>query len=320
MTARRDLAVAMLVLALSAVMASACRRNRTPAPPPKPRLGAVAADDLTPPDDAGGRLDLRVLERELREHLLASGLFDPSGQGGGGAAAGDAKTPVARVKVTVATQSAEVGPKGEARIRIRIVVDSRPSDAPGALAFTLEGQGLEGYDVTHKPGAPRADRSAMFDALALRVADDLVNGYAARQRLHEGPPTAVHAALRSEGDAGDLREEAIRVVAERQLRDEVPELLKLLGDSEENIRDAALGALITLRDRRAVTELTRTRSLRDRREMRKIIEAIGILGGQEADEYLSFVAATHDDDEIRGEAAAARSRLMRREQEGGQGP
>jgi uncharacterized protein HemY len=51
--------------------------------------------------------------------------------------------------------------------------------------------------------------------------------------------------------------------------------------------------------------------------MRKIIEAISILGGQEADEYLSFVAATHDDDEIRAEAAAARIRLQRREAEAG---
>ena len=51
--------------------------------------------------------------------------------------------------------------------------------------------------------------------------------------------------------------------------------------------------------------------------MRKIIEAISILGGQEADEYLSFVAATHDDDEIRAEAAAARARLQRREAEAG---
>ena len=67
-----------------------------------------------------------------------------------------------------------------------------------------------------------------------------------------------------------------------------------------------------MRERRAVRELTQSRSLRDRREMRKIIEAISILGGQEADEYLSFVAATHDDDEIRTEAAAARARMQRR--------
>jgi hypothetical protein len=51
--------------------------------------------------------------------------------------------------------------------------------------------------------------------------------------------------------------------------------------------------------------------------MRKIIEAISVIGGQEADEYLSFVAATHDDDEIRAEAAAARARMQKREAEVG---
>jgi HEAT repeat protein len=120
----------------------------------------------------------------------------------------------------------------------------------------------------------------------------------------------VHAALTADG--GELRQEAIRAVGERRLRDEAPVLLKLLNDPDEPTRDAALGALIALGDRRAVSELTRTRSLRDRREMRKIIEAIAMLGGDEADDYLSFVAATHDDDEIRAEAAAARARLQRR--------
>ena len=145
------------------------------------------------------------------------------------------------------------------------------------------------------------------------MAGDLVDGFAARRRLYEGPPSAVHAALLADG--GELRSEAIRAAGERRLREEVPALLALLADPDEPTRDAALGALIALRDRRAVTELTRTRSLRDRREMRKIIEAIAILGGQEADDYLSFVAATHDDDEIRTAAAAARARVARKQGE-----
>jgi len=147
------------------------------------------------------------------------------------------------------------------------------------------------------------------------VAKDLLDAFVAKRRLYDGPPAGVHAALMADG--GELREEAIRVVGERQLRDEAPTLLKLLNDDDETIRDAALGSLIALRDRRAVSELTRTRSLRDRREMRKIIEAISVIGGQEADEYLSFVAATHDDDEIRAEAAAARARMQKREAEAG---
>ena len=87
----------------------------------------------------------------------------------------------------------------------------------------------------------------------------------------------VHAALVADG--GELREEAIRIVGERELREEVPTCSSCWATDDETVRDAALGALIAMRDRRAVSELTQTRSLRDRREMRKIIEAISILGG-----------------------------------------
>jgi hypothetical protein len=213
----------------------------------------------------------------------------------------------------------EVGEKGEARAQVRVRSETRPSDAPGAVDFDVEGQGVEPYAVPPRKGKSAAPTDAAripsLTALVLRIAHDLVEGVATRRRLQEGSPSAVHAAL--VGDAGDLREEAIRIIGERQLRDEVPTLLKLLGDQDETVRDAALGALIAMRERRAVHELTQSRSLRDRREMRKIIEAIAILGGQEADEYLSFIAATHDDDEIRADAAAARARMQRREAEAG---
>ena len=72
----------------------------------------------------------------------------------------------------------------------------------------------------------------------MRVARDLVDGVAARRRLQEGRRRRVHAALVADG--GELREEAIRIVGERQLRDEVPTLLKLLGDRRR--ADARRGA------------------------------------------------------------------------------
>ena len=96
------------------------------------------------------------------------------------------------------------------------------------------------------------------------------------------------------------------------MRGEAPALLALLEAPEEPLRDAALGALIALGDQRAVAELARHRSLRDRREMEKILEAIAILGGDEARSYLSFVADTHDDESIRKQAAEALRRLDRR--------
>jgi len=78
------------------------------------------------------------------------------------------------------------------------------------------------------------------------------------------------------------------------------------------VRDAALGALVELRDPRAVPALTKTKSMRDRREMRKIVDALAALGGQEAADYLSFVADAHEDEEIRNMASAALVRLRGR--------
>jgi hypothetical protein len=294
---------AAVVLAALAALSGCHRRDasRAAPAPPKPTLGDVSAEDVTP---GGSRpaIDVEGLAQGLRAHLLTTGLF--AGSGGDGGAG-----PVVRVRVAVGAETVEVGAKGEARAQVRVRADSRPAQAPGALGFDLEGQGAKPYAVPAREGPPS------LDALALRLASDLVDGFAARRRLAAGPPSAVHAALVADG--GELREEAIRAVGERHLSEEAPTLLALLDDPDEPTRDAALGALIALGDRRAVTALTRSRSLHDRHEMRKIIEAISILGGQEAEDYLSFVAATHDDDEIRAAAAAARTRMARRAAEGG---
>ena len=56
--------------------------------------------------------------------------------------------------------------------------------------------------------------------------------------------------------------------------------------------------------------------MRDQREMRKILDAIAVLGGHEAAEYLGFVADGHDDPEIREMAAEAKKRLLRKNTEG----
>jgi len=311
MRAARRLLVAAVLAGLLAP--SACRRKTAaPAPPPpRPVLGAVALENLSAGAD-NAQVDEAHIEGALRKALATSGLFGPAGVDAGAA-------PTARARLTFGAESVEIGDKGEARAQVRLRVDTRPSEVPGALEFDLQGQGVEPYTVA--PVKPRAGQAGApparpsLTALVERIARDLVEGVAARRRLQEGSPAALHAAIVA--DAGELREEAIRIVGERQIRQEVPTLLKLLSDDDETVRDAALGALIAMKERSAVRELTQSRSLRDRREMRKIIEAISILGGQEADEYLSFIAATHDDDEIRADAAAARARMQRREAEAG---
>ncbi|MES1209318.1 MAG: HEAT repeat domain-containing protein [Pseudomonadota bacterium] len=302
------------VVGLLILFTTGCRRPAAPPPPPPPppALGTIDVQLAVTEDGARPPVDVPALRAAVSERLLATRLFSPPSSSP--SAAGGAAPPArADVVIRVGGETAEVGAAGEARARVALTIECRPADAAGAFAVALDGAGTQRYVARSKRGGDAA--TAAETALAVRIAGDLVDGFVARRQLHDGPPSAVHAALSADG--GELREEAIHAAGERQLRNEAPLLLKLLDDPDERTRDAALGALIALGDRRAVTALTRSRSLRDRREMRKIIEAVSILGGEEADDYLSFVAASHDDDDIRAAAAAARERMLRRPGMGG---
>jgi hypothetical protein len=300
--------------ALLLLSALACRRSAAPTPPASPltMLGEVSVSDVTSPDDDPARLDGEALERALTSRLLESGQFATG--------AADAGQPVTNVEVQFAIDGAEVADKGLARARVRVRLETRPASAPNAISERLEGRGQQPYTVPRavKPEQKALSSKALYEGLVGRVALDLVSGFVARRRLRDASPQTLHAAVA--GDGGELRVEAIRAIGARHLVSEGTALLPLLDDPDELTRDTALGALIALGDRRAVTALTRSRSFRDRRELGKIIEAIAILGGQEADDYLSFVAGSHDDPEIRAEAAAAHARLQRRGADGAANP
>jgi hypothetical protein len=281
------------------VLAGSCHR---PKPTPvirRPHLGAIEFQEASPVGKGAGSLNVTSIADSVRALLLASDLVERADPD-----AGAPPTVILRVKGRVGVELVEVEKKGLVRAAVRMAFSTRPSDGAGAINEELSAGGEQAYSV-----GPRLDRNALGQMLAERTAKDLVAGFVARLRLQTDSPAQIHAVIT--GDGGALREEAIRVVGARGLRGEVPTLLPLLQDSDESVRDAALGALIALREPRAVPELTRNLSLRDRHEMRKILEAIAILGGDEAREYLSFVAESHDDEEIRKLAADAQSRLNR---------
>ena len=283
--------------------AAACKRTPSQpeaAPPPVPALGTITVEEAVgrdrPPDV---ELDLKALEGRARATLTHAGVFAP-GQGDAGAG------PTARVRVQVVLEEASVGDKAAARAVLRVRIDVRPSDA---VPRRWHEDAEAGAEVPYRP-ADKPDRSALFGKLVGRAMDDMLRTYVSRLKLWSGDPAALTSALN--GDAGELRTEAIRAIAERKVTSAAPALLKLLDDPDEVVRDAALGALVELRDRRAVPVLAQERSMRDRREMRKILDAIALLGGDEAADYLGFVADGHEDPEIRALAAAARQRLYRR--------
>jgi hypothetical protein len=303
MRAARAIVTSLAVVTILAVPACRKKAGGEAAPPEVvPRLGAVAVQDLTAPEaiPAAARIDVKALTGELQSRLAGSGLFAPGGPDAGG------DTPVARVRAELAMEDVQAEGKAAARAMVRFRVDTRPASV-AAQHWNEDVQA--GAETTYAP-SPTTDQKAVFAKLASRAVADLASAYVGRQRLWRGNAAEVHSALTADG--GELQVEAIHAIADRKLTSEVPTLLKLLSNDDEGIRDAALGALVELKERRAVGEIAKQRSMRDRREMRKILDAIATLGGQEAEEYLSFVADAHEDEEIRQMAKQALVRLKRR--------
>ena len=318
--ARARLALTLVAGALLVMGGAGCRSRRAPAPPAPPPpllLGPILIQTAPSADRSSPAVDGKAISAKLRSVLLDSGLVvapAPADAAAPGSAASredgaPAGRGTVRVVGLVAAEIVEVESKGICRAGVSLKVDTRPSDVQGALEDDLSATGEERFEIT-AAGGP--DRAALAERVAERTAADLLSGLLARARLRRATPAEIHAAIAADGGASPIREEAIRLAGARGLTSEAPSLLALLDDPEESIRDAALGALIALRDQRAVAQLARHRSLRDKREMTKILEAISQIGGEEAEQYLSFVADAHEDADIRQQARQAHERLIRR--------
>jgi hypothetical protein len=208
------------------------------------------------------------------------------------------------VEVQVLSAGSSEHPEIGVRLRLRIAV--RPQGS-SPVRFNED---LLATGQVPLPAGEVGDSTESYQRLAERTAGDLLLSYVARQRLWVANVPEVKLALESHDT--DLRVEALRIIGARKLREEVPDILALMADEDEAVRDAALGALVEMRERSAVKAVAESRPMRDVREMRKVLDAIATLGGREAMDYLAFVAETHDDEDIRGMAKEALERLKRR--------
>lgn len=80
---------------------------------------------------------------------------------------------------------------------------------------------------------------------------------------------------------------------------------KLLRHQDEEIRDRALGVAVEIGDDRVVKPLLDWAKFGNPRELVKIIDALGRLGGSEAEAFLEFVASGHERPEMRQAANRA---------------
>ena len=277
----------------------ACRR---PSATNQPALwlGPLVISTAEGGADESSLVDREALGQEARAQLLQAGIF--AGETPESTRPGAV---VAKIRVILSMELVRVEGRGAVRAGVRLNVSTHPAGvAPSHFREDVRANAEMLFDPDAQP-----DKQGVLQRLAEHAVADLLAAYIARQKLWSADRQSIHAALIA---SGEIRLEAIRIAAARKLRDEVPSLVALLSDDEETIRDAALGALVELRDPRAVPALTKTKSMKDQREMRKIIDALAAIGGQEATDYLSFVADAHEVEEIREMAKAALVRLRSR--------
>lgn len=298
-----------LILALPA-LAPACKRRAAdeaahgPELLAVPMLGEVMVAHMGDPTSLpeGVHFDDKALTEAARKQLDEARIF-ARGAGEGG----EPLPPKASVLAGYEVEKVWVQGKGLARAQVKLRVGIKPQQAADPdWAEEVEATGEIPYEADSAESAP----ARAFTSLVSRMLRDMLAEYIARQQLRTAAPEEVTAVIAR--GPGPLREDAIRVAGQRKLKGAAEPLLKLLNDEEETVRDAALGALVKLREPRAVAILAESRSMRDTREMRKILTAIALLGGREAHEYLKFVIDAHEDEEIRQLAQEALGRLERK--------
>jgi len=293
--------VTRLVLPLVALAALGCKH--TPAAPPPPEIGEVRVVYKGAELPGAPKLDVAALTAAARS-AIASSSGVPVREDGGV----DEKRPRRyRLRVELEIGSAEdpIAHKGN----LRALVDARLSPIggePSALSFEPTALAERAY-TPGKPGEPA------WQAHAERAIRDCVGGVGARVKLAAGDAHAIVAAI--DGPDDDLREEGIRLAAERKEPAAVPSLIRLLKNDDHAVRDRAIGALAAIGDPRAVRPLTEVAKFNDLGDLPKVLDALATIGGPEARSYLEFVASGHDSSEMRDLAKEALVHLDRRQAE-----
>jgi hypothetical protein len=198
---------------------------------------------------------------------------------------------------------------------------SSPVQVRAAFSLQLEWPGdpetpsVQESALCDKPLAKEVDAAAAAPEAAQLMLDCAItgglSGLIEKEKVCRGDEEAVLAALDSEDPS--LRAVAFAAVGDHQLRAATPRLLELLGSEDVYARDGAIGALVALREQKAVKALTEMVQFRDLDMLRRVIDAVGTIGGDEARSYLEFIATGHDVPEVRELAKQALDRLQRRE-------
>jgi hypothetical protein len=279
--------------------ATASAPDAAPSGPEVVRIDDMAVVAPMWPKEAGPPPQEAFVARRLWEGLTQSPLFALKGAVPPARAAG-VRVRRARLHVTIGLEvtTARRLLRGAAHVELEWLGGGEDRDLSETDACETE--------LAAGVRLPEVAQGAVECALA-RAASGLI----ARETLRRGDEKAVLAALG--GSDPTLRQAAFGAVADHHLAGAVPALLEVLKSDDVMARDGAIGALVALRDPRAVRPLAELGHFNDLDMMRRVIDAIGAIGGEEARAYLEMVAGGHDVPGIRALAKDALGRMDRRE-------
>ncbi|MBI4508624.1 MAG: HEAT repeat domain-containing protein [Deltaproteobacteria bacterium] len=267
------------------------------------RLARIQAAVVGWPEEGGPPPRQEVLEEKLAGRLTATGLFALAGPG-------QADGPPSKLRMEVAlglVGDDRKAPKIRGMLLLQVKIAGASPEEDGTLEENL---------ISEVPMA-RSEQGIAEQCTAFlsRMLDDAVRGLAAKEKIRLGDRDAVREALG--GSDPLLFRAALSSVAAHGLKELVPNLISLLGSEDPAVRDGAIGALVEMRERTAVAALTGLAKFGDLDTMRRIIDAIGTIGGDEAHSYLEFVAQGHGHPAIRELAQKALQHLEDREKNTG---
>jgi hypothetical protein len=307
----------LIVAVLAGAVGPACKRSPGPppasdGPPPAPDAGGrevirvvqIAVETHAWPEVAGPLLSDQVLAGRVWEGLSQSPRFEAVGRRPFADAAPGVRQRRARLRVAYGVEEPIPDKKGTPFLRAlaMLTVDWAGEDEGPELWSSVACDGELPRDRHRVP----EQAAALVECAITRGTADLV----AREDIRTGELPAILKAL-DDPDAA-LRQVAFAAIGERHLSGAVPRLLELLHSSDELVRDGAIGALVALREPRAVRPLIDLAQFNDLDLMRRVIDAVGTIGGSEAKSYLELVAAGHDVPIIRELAEKALERMARR--------
>jgi hypothetical protein len=219
------------------------------------------------------------------------------------------------------------GAKADRRLLGQLTVDRAEafSGGPGSggvaqVSVTLELTSADGTSGRRESGAaaeplgegPAALRVALERAASAAIGK-AVHGVALEMTAARKGTTALMHDLTAP-DA-QVRDHAVRMLADRGAREAVPALIERLHDEDPAVAERAIGALAQLHDPRAAAPLIALAHHRDGPYVAQLARLLGDVGGPDARAWLLTMSSGHPDEVVRGAAREALAEMGARERQ-----